>query len=62
MDIEVKESDEHELMAYQIALLNIQVHINQQLSRIQIALKKIKEQNGSEENKWTTYTKKTWSL
>ena len=51
MDIEVKESDEHELMAYQIALLNIQVHINQQLSRIQIALKKIKEQNGSEENK-----------
>jgi len=51
MDIEVKESDEHELMAYQIALLNIQVHINKQLSRIQIALKKIKEQNGSEENK-----------
>ena len=51
MDIEVKESDEHELMAYQIALLNIQVHINQQLSRIQIALRKIKEQNGSEENK-----------
>jgi len=51
MNIEVKESNEHELMAYQIALLNIQVHINQQLSRIQITLKKIKEQNGSEENK-----------
>ena len=51
MDIEVKESDEHELMAYQIALLNIQVHINQQLSRIQIALNKIKEQNRSKKNK-----------
>jgi len=51
MDIDIKKSHEHELMAYQIALLNIQVHINQQLSRIKIALKKIKEQNGSEENK-----------
>ena len=51
MDIEVKESDEHELMAYQIALLNVQVNINKQLSRIQIALNKIKEQNGSRKNK-----------
>ena len=51
MDIEVKESDEHELMAYQIALLNIQVHINQQLSRIQIALQKIRKENGSKKNK-----------
>ena len=59
MDIEIKESDEHELMAYQIALLNIQVHINKQLSKIQIALQKIRRENGSEENKWTTYTKKT---
>ena len=62
MDIEVKESDEHELMAYQIALLSIQVHINKQLSRIQIALQKIRKENGSKKNKWTTYTKKTWSL
>jgi len=51
MDIEIKESDEHELMAYQIALLNIQVHINKQLSKIQIALQKIRRENGSEENK-----------
>ena len=54
MDIEIKESSEHELMAYQIALLNVQVNINKQLSRIQIALNKIKEQNGSRKNKWTT--------
>ena len=34
MDIDLKDSNEPELMAYQIALLNIQVHINQQLNRI----------------------------
>jgi len=51
MDIEIKESKKSELMAYQIALLNIQVHVNQQLSRINIALKRIKKQNGSEEDK-----------
>ena len=45
MNIEVKESDEHELIAYQIALLSIQVHINKQLSRIQIALQKIRKEN-----------------
>ena len=45
MNIEVKESDEHELMAYKIALLSIQVHINKQLSRIQIALQKIRKEN-----------------
>mgnify|MGYP004153406483 CR=1 FL=1 len=62
MNIEVKESDEHELMAYQIALLSIQVHINKQLSRIQIALQKIRKENGSKKNKWTTYTKRKWTI
>ena len=51
MDIEIKESSEHELMAYQIALLNVQVNINKQLTKIQIALQKIRKQNGSKKNK-----------
>ena len=45
MDIDLKDSNESELMAYQIALLNIQVHINQQLSRIKNKLDKIKKES-----------------
>jgi len=43
MDIDIKESDEKELMSYQIALLSIQVNINQQLSRIKAKLEEIKK-------------------
>ena len=39
MNIDLKEADEKELMAYQIALLNIQVSINKQLSIIKNKLK-----------------------
>ena len=39
MTIDLKEADEKELMAYQIALLNIQVNINKQLSIIKSKLK-----------------------
>ena len=45
MDIDLKDSNEPELMAYQIALLNIQVHINQQLNRIKNKLGKIEKEN-----------------
>ena len=45
MNINLKDSDEHELMTYQIALLNVQVHINQQLSRIKNKLGKIEKEN-----------------
>ena len=45
MNIDLKDSDEHELMTYQIALLNIQVHINQQLSEIKNKLDKIKKES-----------------
>tara|TARA_R100000687_G_scaffold68328_1_gene57510 strand:- start:221 stop:406 length:186 start_codon:yes stop_codon:yes gene_type:complete len=44
MNIDLKEADEKELMAYQIALLNIQVSINKQLSIITNKLKE-KEKN-----------------
>ena len=44
MNINLKDSNEHELMAYQIALLNIQVHINQQLSEIKNKLNKIEKE------------------
>jgi len=40
MNIDLKEADEKELMAYQIALLNIQVNINKQLIIIKDKLKK----------------------
>ena len=43
MNIDLKEADEHELMTYQIALLNIQVHINKQLIEIRNKLNKLKE-------------------
>ena len=45
MNINLKDSNEPELMAYQIALLNIQIHINQQLSEIKNKLDKIKKES-----------------
>ena len=45
MNINLKDSDEHELMTYQIALLNIQVHINKQLIEIKNKLDKIRRKN-----------------
>ena len=45
MNINLKDSDEHELMTYQIALLNIQVHINKQLIEIKNKLDKIEKEN-----------------
>ena len=47
MNIDLKEADEKELMAYQIALLYVQVNINQQLSKIKNKLEKLKEKNES---------------
>ena len=45
MKIDLKDAEEHELMTYQIALLNVQVHINQQLSEIKNKLDKIEKEN-----------------
>ena len=53
MDIDLKDSNEPELMAYQIALLNIQVHINQQLSEIKNKLDKIKKESKNVKWRWT---------
>ena len=44
MNIDLKEADEKELMAYQIALLTLQVNINKQLTTIKNKLKE-KEKN-----------------
>ena len=43
MNIDLKEADEKELMAYQIALLTLQVNINNQLTTIKNKLNKLKE-------------------
>ena len=53
MNINLKDSNEPELMAYQIALLNIQVHINQQLSEIKNKLDKIKKESKNVKWRWT---------
>ena len=45
MNIDLKDAEEHELMTYQIALLNIQVHINKQLIEIKNKLNKIEKEN-----------------
>ena len=56
MNINLKDSDEHELMTYQIALLNIQVHINKQLIEIKNKLDKIRRKNKNV--KWRRTVKK----
>ena len=43
MNIYLKEADQKELMAYQIALLTLQVNINNQLTTIKNKLNKLKE-------------------
>mgnify|MGYP003679314422 FL=1 len=45
MNIDLKDAEEHELMTYQIALLNVQVHINKQLIEIKNKLDKIEKEN-----------------
>ena len=45
MNIDLKDAEEHELMTYQIALLNVQVHINKQLIEIKNKLNKIEKEN-----------------
>ena len=47
MNINLKDSDEHELMTDQIALLNVQVHINKQLIEIKNKLDKIRRKNNN---------------
>ena len=53
MNINLKDSDEHELMTYQIALLNVQVHINKQLIEIKNKLDKIRRKNNNVKWRWT---------
>ena len=45
MNIDLKQSSEHELMCYQIALLQVQLNCKQQLDRIQIKLNKLKKES-----------------
>ena len=53
MNIDLKDAEEHELMTYQIALLNVQVHINKQLIEIKNKLDKIEKENKNVKWRWT---------
>ena len=45
MYIDLKQSSEHELMCYQIALLQVQVNCNEQLQRIKDKLEEVRKES-----------------
>jgi hypothetical protein len=45
MNINLKQSSEHELMCYQIALLQVQVNCNEQLKRIKDKLEEVRKES-----------------
>jgi hypothetical protein len=45
MNIDLKDSKEHELMCYQIALLQVQVNCNEQLKRIKDKLEEVRKES-----------------
>ena len=45
MNIDLKQSSEHELMCYQIALLQVQVNCNEQLKRIKDKLEQVRKES-----------------
>jgi len=49
MNIDLKDSKEHELMCYQIALLQVQVNCNEQLKRIKDKLEEVKKESKKDE-------------
>ena len=49
MNIDLKQSSEHELMCYQIALLQVQVNCNEQLKRIKDKLEEVKKESKKED-------------
>ena len=45
MDINLNQSNEHELLCYQIALLQVQVNCNDQLKRIKDKLEEVRKES-----------------
>ena len=58
MDIDIKDANENELLAYQIALMHAMNYCQDQLLRIKTKLDKIEKENKNV--KWRRTVKKNW--